>query len=542
MKNNNYKIYSKKKTSEFNSFNNLTLNINGSNEDLNNILGDTYVYDILQEDNAIKSDYNDCYDQLDYIVRNDEYTSIKNTSDKVILPYLLNSEQNRLIVPNNSFILELNFISCLNVEIRFVNLKGSFVDIKLDDLHLSYGDNLKIHYKEEQLLIYKNNQKISSTRKFKYEDKKGYIAFRIQPESFLEYNNLKVYKTEIALTDLIENNQQNTINQLNLEKQQITLENKIKKLESKLNAYEKNTNELLESTNFLFNNLYLDYQLTPKGPLKDIQTLSTELLQFIAKVCEKYELEWWLDYGSLLGAIRHKSFIPWDDDVDIGMMRGDYNKLNRILKKEITKHDLGDLITVSYRPRKIDGKRVNGFIQLFILHETESHGNTIFGGVDIFPYDYLNDYNKETINNVYEDAKNEFYRNLTKGSYFKQLYMGLNVEDAMKAYYKNLNLNKEKSKYIVPGVEGACGPHNLYKLMILDADTVFPLKTTEYLDKIFPCPNDSDKYLKSIYGDYMVVPPKIRTHSRTNKFRYEQGIEKTFKEDYERLKKVNENF
>ena len=126
---------------------------------------------------------------------------------------------------------------------------------------------------------------------------------------------------------------------------------KINELEDKLKSHEKTLN----SYQNLFNTLYLDYELTPKGMLEGVQDICIELLIFVSNICKKYELEWWLDYGNLLGAVRHGNFVPWDDDMDIGMMREDYNKFINAVHKEVEEKEI-DWIDIRWRKRKIDGK------------------------------------------------------------------------------------------------------------------------------------------------------------------------------------------
>ena len=60
--------------------------------------------------------------------------------------------------------------------------------------------------------------------------------------------------------------------------------------------------------------------------LEEIRKTDIEILDVIAKFCDERKINYWIDCGTLLGAIRHKGFIPWDDDIDLGMLRPDYDR------------------------------------------------------------------------------------------------------------------------------------------------------------------------------------------------------------------------
>ena len=69
--------------------------------------------------------------------------------------------------------------------------------------------------------------------------------------------------------------------------------------------------------------------------LRKAQLRMLDILIAVDKICRKHNIPYWLDYGTLLGAVRHGGFIPWDDDLDISMMKEDYDRFLTIASKEL---------------------------------------------------------------------------------------------------------------------------------------------------------------------------------------------------------------
>lgn len=113
---------------------------------------------------------------------------------------------------------------------------------------------------------------------------------------------------------------------------------------------------------------YDPMKLPPAQGLARVQQLaSLQLLRKVAEVCRKHNIRWWLDYGTLLGAVRHGGFIPWDDDIDIAMLREDWEKFRDIFAQEF------DTSMFSMNNQ--------GFLQVHYRHLPIQ--------VDIFPFDRM---------------------------------------------------------------------------------------------------------------------------------------------------------
>ena len=157
----------------------------------------------------------------------------------------------------------------------------------------------------------------------------------------------------------------------------------LSKENQRLNKKIRENEEILISYHDFFENIFLFHELKPIKLLQQVQLLQLELLTFIDKVCIKYDLEYWLDYGTLLGAVRHGGFIPWDDDVDVGMMRNDFEKIYPILEEEIKNNNLGSDIDLRLYHKNIHNEVV-GFIQFTY----RSDSGRVLSNLDIFPYDF----------------------------------------------------------------------------------------------------------------------------------------------------------
>ena len=124
--------------------------------------------------------------------------------------------------------------------------------------------------------------------------------------------------------------------------------------------------------------------------MKTVWAAEMEVLQRVAEICDKYGMKWYAAYGSLLGAIRHEGFVPWDDDMDIWMLREDYNKMMKILPKELPEGYLvrGPLTDEGYDQFHTCINSGSGICITDEWLETY-HGCPFTVGLDIFPLDYL---------------------------------------------------------------------------------------------------------------------------------------------------------
>ena len=124
--------------------------------------------------------------------------------------------------------------------------------------------------------------------------------------------------------------------------------------------------------------------------MKHFWAAQLEVLRDISLVCEKYGIPWYADYGTMIGMVRHGGYIPWDDDLDICMMRPDYNRFLEVAPRELP--DYYQVLHMDLNKEYTDPmlRITNGRTIPFDKERTEKfHGFPMVAGVDIFPLDYL---------------------------------------------------------------------------------------------------------------------------------------------------------
>lgn len=256
------------------------------------------------------------------------------------------------------------------------------------------------------------------------------------------------------------------------------------------------------------------------GILRQLQLAELTLVKAVDDVCTKNNLEYWLDWGTLLGAYRHKGFIPWDDDVDMAMMRDDLEKFVEIFNDKVENKDI-------YCEPYVDKHNPTKYF-LKIRHKKISQI-----AVDIFVMDY---YHKKL--NLKQKTQMSKYLHtlrkiisLKKNFHFSVEQQYARLKDLTKKFILN---NREVKLENTPDVYfGLDFPHN-YKRGFLDYDEIFPLKRVQFENAQFLVPNK----------DFEVLVAEFKTPMAFPKYMYAHHIDKSnfSDEELELLNKIEEDY
>lgn len=224
------------------------------------------------------------------------------------------------------------------------------------------------------------------------------------------------------------------------------------------------------------------------------------LIEFDA-ICRKHDISYWIDYGTLLGAVRHHGFIPWDDDLDVSILREDYKKLFHVLETELS----SDFVCQDWRnEKKLKMKCLKIRDKKSYYNEPNStKGELNYQGIfiDVFPIEKIPPVKiRKFVSDLYGKSFRH-KRRLTKSNakYFQAVALwplAICLQEG--ARFLAYILKSKKIANIYGGLNFQC-THLI--------DDVFPLKEIAFEGKLFYAPANYDQYLRDIYNDYMQIPP-----------------------------------
>lgn len=261
---------------------------------------------------------------------------------------------------------------------------------------------------------------------------------------------------------------------------------------------------------------------------KRLIEVQLDILNEVKRVCDENNIHFFLDYGTLIGAVRHKGMIPWDDDIDLGMLREDYERFCTIIEEKLRKE-------FYFQSWNNDENYACPFSKVrkhnthFVEQASGVTGQKDGIFVDIFPYDnypsvkwkqLFQKYNLKIIEKLLYAKCGYILWDDKKKNIKKYVYGGLRYiskffpKDILCKWHKKIATMENKRNALYYIAQGGDGQYERYKVpkKCLESGYV----ELEFENGMYPCPGDYDTWLKCFYGDYMKLPPENERKSIHN--------------------------
>lgn len=240
--------------------------------------------------------------------------------------------------------------------------------------------------------------------------------------------------------------------------------------------------------------------------LRPLQLKMLEMLKVIADILDRNGVRWWLQGGTLLGAVRHGGFIPWDDDMDIDVLKEDVPRMVEALRRELPpQYELPD------PPRRTPIYKVRLSDSFFVEYADDfslPYSKGVF--IDIFPQGPA------------PTVSRGFARIVAQGYCKANSILGRQHYYSLRSFaeffwfgarraifgclWKLACLLRPSDRYLAQDLQ------NNGLGLIHERNRIFPLSKVRFEDTEFPAPADPDFYLREDFGDYMQLPPEAQRH------------------------------
>lgn len=245
---------------------------------------------------------------------------------------------------------------------------------------------------------------------------------------------------------------------------------------------------------------------------KKIWYVQLNMLREFDRICRKYELKYWAGFGTLLGAVRHNGYIPWDDDLDVVMLRPDYEKFRSVVQSELPEYyfyqdTYTDVIAFTFS--KIRDSRTTAYESKF----TDQANQGIY--IDIFPMD---DYYEQEKPNIYEIERELYFAMMRPQMLVEQLQnnaasillpidllqdiVDASPREQMEQYELFLHKHSGESRHVgyLPDL------FNMPRAWRSDRSIFDDMYYVPFENTQIPIPKDADQILKQIYGKEYMTP------------------------------------
>ena len=252
--------------------------------------------------------------------------------------------------------------------------------------------------------------------------------------------------------------------------------------------------------------------------LEDLKAVELGILIEIDEICRAENIRYSWTAGTLLGAARHRGFIPWDDDIDLFMPRPDYNRFIEYCRSNETgfrlvSSELDERYGYLFAKAMDMSTRVEEFV-------TDSKGIEMGVCVDIFPVDGLGDTYEDALR-VFKSTRfkrellvarnwKKFFRSKTRSWKYEPIRFAFFVASRFVSRKRLIaSIQKKLAKNSFEDSKYAGSVCTAYRAKEIMEDRLFKEYTyISFEDKSFRSVKDYDKYLSAIYGDYMKLPPE----------------------------------